>query len=435
MWERVLRALGAEQFMPHGHCYLWGRDIVALHVVSDALIFLSYVTIPITLVYFMRRRKDLPFSWMFALFGVFIVACGTTHAMEILTLWEPLYWLSGGVKVVTAVASVGTAILLARLVPQALAIPSPALLREALAEKDVLLKEIDHTQRVLTTMARRAGMADAATSILHNVGNALNTVNVTTDEIATILRGSKVGKLREAVAMLAEQRDPGRFLSTDPRGRVLVEYLGTVAASLEEDEERAAEALAVVAKNVEHVKVIVSLQQAHAKAGGIVERFNVSAVVEDALRFNYASYEEHEMRVVRELQASLEVQADRHKLLQIVTNLLSNARHAVREKVGDRRIVVRSATHDVGEVSIEVEDNGCGIPPENLDKIFTPHFTTKPNGNGYGLHWSACAAVEMGGALSARSDGKGQGATFTLRFPRQPRPAEQEADAAEPAPS
>lgn len=117
-------------FMPHGHCYLWRPGVLWLHVVSDALITLAYLSIPITLVYFIRKRKDLAFHWMFALFAVFIVACGTTHVMEIWVIWHPMYWLAGIVKAVTALASVPTAILLVKLVPQALQLPSPSMLQK-----------------------------------------------------------------------------------------------------------------------------------------------------------------------------------------------------------------------------------------------------------------------------------------------------------------
>ena len=112
-------------FMPHGYCYMWNRALLALHVSSDALIFLSYLSISLTLLYFVRLRRELPFNWMFVAFGVFIVACGFTHGMEVWTLWHANYWLSGAVKAITALASVSTAILLIRLVPEALKIPTP----------------------------------------------------------------------------------------------------------------------------------------------------------------------------------------------------------------------------------------------------------------------------------------------------------------------
>ncbi len=127
-----LRALfSSGDFMPHGMCYLWNQGLVWLNVVSDSLIALAYTSIPFTLVYFVRRRRDLPFNWMFVCFGAFIIACGATHIMEIWTLWHATYWLSGAVKAITAMASVPTAILLVRLVPKALALPGPEDLRSA----------------------------------------------------------------------------------------------------------------------------------------------------------------------------------------------------------------------------------------------------------------------------------------------------------------
>ncbi len=111
--------------MPHGHCYLWNPGLVWLHVVSDALIALAYTSIPFTLVYFVRKRRDIPFNWMFLCFGTFIIACGATHLMEIWTLWTPTYWLSGMIKAITAAASVPTAVLLVKLVPKAIALPTP----------------------------------------------------------------------------------------------------------------------------------------------------------------------------------------------------------------------------------------------------------------------------------------------------------------------
>jgi len=131
-----LRTLfSANDFMPHGFCYSWNAGLVWLHVISDSLIALSYLSIPVTLVYFIRKRRDLPFNWMFVAFGVFILACGATHVMEVWTLWHATYWLSGAVKVVTAIASLTTAVLLVKLVPQALALPSPEELRREITER------------------------------------------------------------------------------------------------------------------------------------------------------------------------------------------------------------------------------------------------------------------------------------------------------------
>lgn len=127
-----LRSLfSSDGFMPHGHCYLWRPEVVWLHVLSDSCITLSYLSIPITLSYFARQRRDLPFRWLFLAFGTFIISCGMSHALEVYTLWNPVYWLSGSVKAVTALSSVLTAGLLLRVIPRALALPSPAQLRRA----------------------------------------------------------------------------------------------------------------------------------------------------------------------------------------------------------------------------------------------------------------------------------------------------------------
>lgn len=147
-WLRNLLSSG--DFMPHGFCYLWNSGLVWLHVVSDSLIALAYFSIPITLVYFVRKRRDLPFHWMFLLFGLFIVACGSTHAMEVWTLWHATYWLSGIVKAITALASVPTAILLAQLVPDAIKLPSPEKLGQINKE---LVEKTDELTRAVVDLA------------------------------------------------------------------------------------------------------------------------------------------------------------------------------------------------------------------------------------------------------------------------------------------
>ena len=130
-----LGSLASSAFMPHGMCYLWQPDILALHVISDSLIALAYFSIPFTLLYFVRKRTDLQFNWIFVCFAIFIVACGTTHVMEVWTIWHPTYWVSGTIKAITAAASVPTAILLVKVIPQVLQLPSPSTLQTRVAER------------------------------------------------------------------------------------------------------------------------------------------------------------------------------------------------------------------------------------------------------------------------------------------------------------
>ena len=144
MPEFLKNLFASGPFIPHGHCYLWKPDLVWLHIISDSLIALAYYSIPLALVYFVRKRQDLPFNWIFLLFGTFIVACGTTHLMEVWTLWYPTYWLSGTIKAITATVSVYTALELVPLVPKALALPSPAQIE---ATNQELLHQITERQR------------------------------------------------------------------------------------------------------------------------------------------------------------------------------------------------------------------------------------------------------------------------------------------------
>src|SRR6266404_8203183 len=130
MLELLKEFFSSGFFMPHGHCYLWNPGVLWLHITSDALITLAYFSIPFTLVYFVRKRKDLEFNWIFICFAVFIIACGTTHLMEIWVIWHPTYWLSGSIKALTALASVPTAVLLVKLIPDALRLPSPSALQK-----------------------------------------------------------------------------------------------------------------------------------------------------------------------------------------------------------------------------------------------------------------------------------------------------------------
>jgi PAS domain S-box-containing protein len=145
----------ANDFMPHGYCYLWDKGLVWTHVLSDSLIALAYLSIPVTLVYFIRKRRDVPFNWVFLCFGVFILACGATHAMEVWNLWHADYWLAGAVKVVTALASVSTAILLVPLIPRALALPSPEALRREIAERKRAQDALDQANSELERRVRQ----------------------------------------------------------------------------------------------------------------------------------------------------------------------------------------------------------------------------------------------------------------------------------------
>ena len=279
--------------------------------------------------------------------------------------------------------------------------------------------EMENMHRQLLDVSRYAGMAEVATNVLHNVGNVLNSVNVSAALVSEKVQKSKVPNLARAAALMREhENDLAVFLAQDPKGTQLVSYLGTLAQHLGCEQAEMLKELESLNNNIEHIKEIVTMQQSYASASGIVDTLPIVDLVEDALRMNVGALARHEVQVVREYIATPSVPVDKHKVLQILVNLVRNAKYALddggRE---DKRLTVRVATDGDGFVKISVIDNGVGIAPENLTRIFGHGFTTRKNGHGFGLHSGALAAKEMGGSLSVHSDGPGQGATFILSLP------------------
>jgi len=281
--------------------------------------------------------------------------------------------------------------------------------------------KLDELNRQLVDTSRRAGMAEVATSVLHNVGNVLNSVNVSSSLMAEKIRLSKVGNVARAIALLPPQAaDLAQFLTHDPKGRQLPAYLTNLGQNLVQEQAAQLAEVETLLKNINHIKEIVAMQQGYARISGILESLPVNELVEDALRMNASALDRHHINIVRELDPSPPVLLDKHKVLQILVNLLRNAKHACEDSNRpDKEIRVR--VRDTGDlVLISVLDNGVGIAPENLTRIFNHGFTTRAEGHGFGLHSGALAARDLGGRLTAASPGPGQGAVFTLEIPRHP---------------
>jgi PAS domain S-box-containing protein len=281
-------------------------------------------------------------------------------------------------------------------------------------------EQLDKLNRQLIGTSRLAGMAEVATGVLHNVGNVLNSVSVAATVVVDRLRHSKVANLRRATAVLREQNGRlAEFLTADPKGKLIPEYLATVADQLAGEQTKLIAKMDSVGQHIEHIKEIVAMQQTYAKVSGIYENLAVVALVEDALRMNAAAFDRHGIDLVREFAENIPlVRADRHKVLQILINLLRNAKYAMDAQGGHaKRLVVRVALAFPDRVRITIADNGVGIAPEHLATIFNHGFTTKKDGHGFGLHSGANAAKEMGGTLTAHSDGRGKGSEFTLELP------------------
>lgn len=272
----------------------------------------------------------------------------------------------------------------------------------------------------LFATSRQAGMAEVATSILHNVGNVLNSVSVSSEVVASKVRQFRIGSLEKLAALIQEHSaDLTTFLTQDPRGKEVPAYLLKLIGQLAEPQKGILEELESLRKNIEHIKEIVSMQQSYARESGVMEMLSLSELIDDAIRINAAGFTRHELSLIRDIRDDRPVCTDRHKVLQILVNLLGNAKYAVSQSPGDKKLTVRVTRDENDTIQISIIDNGIGIASENITRIFQYGFTTKKDGHGFGLHSGALAARELGGRLTAHSAGLGHGATFTLDLPAQ----------------
>jgi signal transduction histidine kinase len=293
-------------------------------------------------------------------------------------------------------------------------------LRQENAERKRAEAELIEAHRELLVTSRVAGMAEIATNVIHNVGNVLNSVNVSAGVVADTVRKSRVESLARVVALLKEhEHDLGEFITNDPKGRQLPAFLAQLSEYFLTGQKTTLAELDSLQLNIGHIRDIVAMQQNYAKVSGLEEIVNVVDLVEDSLRMNDNELARHRIEIVREFGDVPPINVDKHKVLQILINLIRNARYACEESErADGRLTLRVSNGD-GRVKVSVIDNGVGIPQENLTRIFNHGFTTRKGGHGFGLHSSALAAKEIGGSLCAQSDGPDRGATFTLELPLQ----------------
>ncbi len=270
--------------------------------------------------------------------------------------------------------------------------------------------ELQRVHKQLLETSRHAGMAEVATSVLHNVGNVLNSVNVSCSVVSEKVRRSRISGLHKTAELLREhESDLGTFFTSDPTAHKLPAFLGKLSEKLIEEQASILGELSLLTQN---------MQQSYAMVAGVREKLAIADLIEDALRMNLVALEKAQIELVRQFNVLPSISIDKHKTLQILINLVRNAQHSLAaSQRPNKRLVVRIDRHDNGPVLISVSDNGIGIAPENLTRIFAHGFTTKKDGHGFGLHSGVLAAKEMGGNLSVASDGTGTGATFTLELP------------------
>ena len=293
------------------------------------------------------------------------------------------------------------------------------LINTDIAERKEAEATLESLNAKLRDVSRRAGMAEVATNVIQNVGNVLNSVNVSGSLLSDRVRKSRTVDLAKAVAMIEDHKENlGHFFGTDPKGKQLLKFLHELAVYVDEEQSELLKELDLLVRNVEHIRAIVSMQQNHARASGTAEVLSAIELVEDVLKMNAALIERHQIHIVREYAEVPSVIADRHKVVQILINLLQNASQALDEKGrADKELKLSVSLNGNDCVKIRLIDNGIGIEPANLTRIFAHGFTTRADGHGFGLHSGALAAKEMGGSLSAHSEGMGKGASFELELP------------------
>lgn len=292
-------------------------------------------------------------------------------------------------------------------------------LQDQIFARELAHRELAEAQRRLMQLSREAGMAEVATGVLHNVGNVLNSVNISANLVQNSLAGSpRLALLKQVGELMRAQGEKlPQFLANDPRGQLVPALLMEIAEQLPTDQSAVVAELGQLVQNVDHIKQIVATQQSYAKSGGVIQNVAPAALFEETLRMTQASLARHQIHVSRHFDEIPVLHTDRHQVLQILINFVTNAIQAVKPlEPGEGQISLHLST-DHGQVKFTVEDNGIGISSENRQKIFRHGFTTRKDGHGFGLHSGALAARALGGQLMVDSKGPGLGASFTLILP------------------
>ncbi len=286
-------------------------------------------------------------------------------------------------------------------------------------ETEARLRE---TQRELIEVSRLAGIAEIATGVLHNIGNALNSVNTSAGVVANSARQLKIDSVGRLEQLLRRESEPWSALFTqDPRGQKICDFVRTLDTHLRQGRDRILEEIRALRDGVEHINHIVASQQEFARASGLAELQTPSETMDYALRLCEAELLRHRIALHRDYQPAPPIRLERHKVVQILVNLIRNAKDSLaRAGRDDKHVTVGVRTTEAGEVRYFVADNGAGIAAEDLSRLFTMGFTTKKDGHGFGLHNSVLTASALGGTLRAESGGVDRGATFYLTLPAAP---------------
>jgi len=281
-------------------------------------------------------------------------------------------------------------------------------------------RKLEELNKVISEVSRSAGMAEIANGVLHNVGNVLNSVNVSASLIREKLHNSVTTNLSRLVEMLEyNQSRLGEFITSDEKGSQIPHFLKLLTERQIAHESDLITELDSLDKSINHIKNIVSKQQSYSGSFGVLENVNMLDLIDDALNINMSDNQGVSITITKNLQNIPELQIDRHKVLQIVINLLSNARHALIDSDKNDKTLAITMYEKNKTVNIIVKDNGVGIAEEDMAQIFNYGFTKRKSGHGFGLHNCALIAEELGGNITVESEGAGKGASFRFCFKRE----------------
>ena len=300
-------------------------------------------------------------------------------------------------------------------------------LTSEIEERQKAQQETERLHAKLLNTSRKAGMAEVASNVLHNVGNILNSVNVSSSVLMETIRSLRTDQLGRLAGMMRDNAEQlPVFLTEDERGRLVPEYILKLSDNLGEDREKLLGEMSRLSDSIDHINEVVRVQQDNATiSGNLTENASLEEILNDAVRVACPTTGQRPFEVRTDFEEELTAIVDKHKLLQILVNVIRNAKHSVMEAhpSGGGAIDIRTSARG-DDILIEIQDDGVGIPEENLDLVFQHGFTTRDDGHGFGLHGSANTAKELHGGIEVQSGGSGLGATFTIRIPREPAMAE-----------